>query len=233
MYKQSMTLAGSAVLAGLLAFAPVQAAEPEYEWITDPAALAARGFDPDGPPLRRLIPVDDPRSPEEQLADRQAEAARAGSAEVGGPGVRWATLQGPDFRFLHEGASYTTQGSFILSVQSGSNNRFADAPILLKDDRRLAWLDVWTHDTNPDRGVDVALYRVCHPMFAGAPADVTELAIVNGGTFSGGDRFSFSSIPLTYVDNRTCAYYVRAMYSSPLDYGTDVRLQKVRVLWSQ
>lgn len=233
MCKQSITLAGSVLLAGLLAFGTARAAEPEYEWITDPVELEARGFDPHGPPLRRLVPVEDPRSMEERLAERQEEEAqRAGSAEVGGPAVHWATVQGTDFRFLNEAALYTTEGSFTLSIQPGTTNRFADAPVLLKDDRRLMFLDVWTLDSNPDRGVDVALYEVCQPMFAGAVADVTELGMVSAGGFSGGERFQFISLPGgTYVDNRRCVYYVRAMFSFPLDYGTDVRLRKVRVMW--
>lgn len=234
MCKQSITLAASVLLAGLLAFGTARAAEPEYEWITDPVELEARGFDPNGPPLRRLVPVEDPRSMEERLAERQEEEAqRAGSAEVGGPAVRWATVQGTDFRFLNEAALYTTNGNFTLSIQPGTTNRFADAPVLLKDDRRLRYLDVWTRDTNAARGVDVALYEVCQPMFSGALAEVTELALVSSGVFSSGDRFQDAPVPPnTYVDNRRCVYYVRAMFSSPLDYGTDVQVRKVRVLWS-
>lgn len=234
MYKQTITLAGSVLLAGLLAFGTARAAEPEYEWITDPTELAARGFDPEGPPLRRVIPVEDPRSLEEQLAERQEqEAQRAGSAEVGGPAVRWASVQATDFRFLNESALYTTQGNFTLSIQSGTPNRFADAPILLKDDRRLTFLDVWSEDTNANRGVDVALYEVCQPMYAGGAAQVTELGLVSGGTYSGGERFQFIFLPSDiYVDNRGCVYFVRAMFSN-FDFGTDVELRKVRVLWSQ
>lgn len=232
MHTISITLSGSALLAGLMAAGLAQAAEPEYEWISEPAELAARGFDPEGPPLRRLIPVEDPRPLEEQLAERQAAEQRAGSAEVGGPAVRWATVQGTDFRFLNEGAQYTTQGNFTLSIESGTPNRFADAPVLLKDDRRLSFLDVWTDDTHPDRGVDVALYQVCQPMYSGGAAVVTELGMVSGGVFSGGERFTFATLSGVHVDNRTCVYFVRAMFSS-FDFGTEVKVQKVRVLWSQ
>jgi hypothetical protein len=228
----STPIAGAIVLAALSASGTTLAGEREYEWITDPVQLEARGFNPDGPPLRRLVPASDTRSKEERLAERRAREQRAGSAEVGGPGVNWATVQASDFRFLSESALYNTGGDYYLSIEPGTPNRFADAPILLKDDRRLMYLDVWTHDTNPARGVDVALYEVCQPPFTGAAAEVTELAMVEGGSESGGNAFNWATIPVTYVDNRVCVYYVRAMFSIPVDYGDDVRLQKVRVYWN-
>lgn len=230
--KNFRTFTGIAVATALLVALPA-AAEPAYEWITDPAELAARGFDPDGPPIKRLTPVDDDRPFELRLTERLqlAEAAKAG-VDVGGPAVRWAAVQGTDFKFLDETAAYSTTGNFVLHPVAGSPNRFADAPVLLRDDRRLLWLDVWTNDTNPTGFVDVALYRVCYPSFSAGVPDVTELAVVEGGTFSGGNRFDFSSVPgPTHVDNGLCTYYVRARFSS-VSVGATVQVQKVRVYWA-
>lgn len=225
-------LAGAAAVFALLIALPV-AAEPAYEWITDPAELAARGFDPDGPPIQRLVPVHDDRPFDERVAERLAldEVAKS-SVDVGGPAVRWAAVQGTDFKFLDEAAAYSTQGNFLLHPLAGSPNRFADAPILLRDDRRILFLDVWTDDINADQGVDVALYRTCYPSFsAGAPV-VTELAVVEGGTFSSGNRLQFVSVPgPTYVDNGLCTYYVRARFSTTAVDNT-VQVQKVRVEWA-
>lgn len=230
--KNFRTFTGIAVATALLVALPA-AAEPAYEWITDPAELAARGFDPDGPPVQRLVPVRDDRPFEERVAERLAlEDVAKGAVDVGGPTVRWAAVQGADFKFLDETAGYSTLGNFVLHPAVGSPNRFADAPILLRDDRRIAFLDVWTDDTNADQGVDVALYRTCYPSFsAGAPV-VTELAVVEGGTFSAGNRIQFVSVtgPI-YVDNGLCTYYVRARFSTTA-VGNTVQVQKVRVEWA-
>lgn len=230
--KSFRTFSGVAIATALLVSLPA-VAEPAYEWITDPAELAARGFDPDGPPIQRLVPVHDDRPFEERVAERLAlEETRKGAVDVGGPAVRWAAVQGADFKFLDETAAYSTTGNFVLHPESGSPNRFADAPILLRDDRRIAFLDVWTNDINAAEGVDVALYRTCYPSFsAGAPV-VTELAVVEGGAFSTGNRLQFVSVPgPTYVDNGLCTYYVRARFSTTA-VGNTVQVQKVRVEWA-
>ena len=231
MYKTLLALAGF-----LLASVAVASQPPDdggdYELISDPAELAARGFAPDGPPLWRLKPVDDPQELAARRAEREAEAERAGSPEFGGPGVRWASVQATDFRFLSEASSYSTMGAFTLSCMAGSPNKVADAPIFLKNDRRLIWLDVWTYDTDVDYGVDVALYRSCQPGFGpGAPV-VTELGLIEGGTFSAGNRFSDQFMSSVHVQNSTCAYWVRAMFDD-CAAGISVRVQKVRVMWSQ
>lgn len=223
---RGLTLA-TALLVGL----PALAAEPAYEWISDPAELAARGFDTDVP-IKRLIPAQDVRSFEERLAERRAlEDAAKSATDVGGPGVRWAAVQGNDFRFLNEAALYNASNLW-MHAGPGTPNRFADAPITLRDDRRISFLDVWTDDTNAAQGVDVALYRTCHPSFSAGAPDVTELAVVEGGSFSGGNRFQFVSVPgPTYVDNPLCTYFVRARFSD-FDAGATVQVQKVRVVWA-
>lgn len=222
---------GAAVASVALFAAPIVAAEPAYELISDPAELAAWGFDPDGDPIRRLSPVEDARPYEERLAERLAEEARNNAPDVGGRNVRWASVQGNDFKFLNEGTPYGTQGNFVLHLVPGGPNRFADAPIQLRDDRRLQWLDVWTSDTSVDHAVDVAFYRTCHEsFFSGAPV-VTEIAVVSAGTFSAGNRFQFVGVPDTYVDNGLCTYFVRARFSS-FDADQTVVLQKVRLIWA-
>lgn len=231
MYKTLLALAGF-----LLASVAVASQPPEdggdYDLISDPAELAARGFAPDGPPLWRLKPVDDPQELAARRAERQAEAERDGSPEFGGPAVRSASVQSTDFRFLNEASTYNTSGTFTLACTAGSPNRFADAPIYLKNDRRLTWLDVWTSDTSTDDGVNVALYRSCQPGFAGGAPVVTELGLINGGTFSAGNRFNDLFMSPVHVQNSTCAYWVRTMFDN-CAAGTSVRVQKVRVMWSQ
>lgn len=231
MYKVSMVLAAF-LLAGNAVGSPAPDDGGEYELISDPAALAARGFDPDGPPLWKLKAVDDPSQLAARRAERADEEQRAGSPEFGGPAVRWASVQGSDFRFLNEAANYTTMGNFTLSCRAGSLNRFADAPVFLKNDRRLSWLDVWTADTDGANGVNVALYRSCQPGFSGGAPVVTELGIINGGSFSGGNRFQYLLMSPVHVENSTCAYWVRAMFDD-CSAGTAVQVQKVRVMWSQ
>ncbi|MBX3725902.1 MAG: hypothetical protein KF823_08290 [Xanthomonadales bacterium] len=230
--KNIKNLCGLTIATALLVGLPAMAAEPAYEWITDPAELAARGFDADAPPIKRLIPAEDNRSFEERLAERQAmEDAIKSSSEVGGRAVRWAAVQGNDFKFLNEGALYNVS-NFWLHGLAGTPNRFADAPITLRDDKRISFLDVWTNDTSAAQGVDVALYRTCHPAFTAGTPDVTELAVVEAGAFSGGTRFQFVSVPgMVYVDNPLCTYFVRARFSD-FDAGSSVQLQKVRVVWA-
>lgn len=230
--NHSKNLRGLAVAIALLSGLPAIAAEPAYEWITDPAELAARGFGENAPPIKRLLPVEDSRSFEQQLADRQAaEATLKSWTDVGGRTVRWAAVQGTDFKFLNELARYNTSNFFVHGL-AGNPNRFADAPITLRDDRQIFFLDVWTNDTNAAQGVDVALYRTCHPSFSAGAPEITELAVVEGGTFSGGNRFAFVSVPgSVFVDNALCTYFVRARFSD-FDAGSTVQLQKVRVVWS-
>ncbi len=230
--KNIKNLRGLTVATALLFGLPALAAEPAYEWISDPAELAARGFGEDAAPIKRLIPAVDNRSFEERLAERQAmDDAIKSSSEVGGRGVRWAAVQGTDFKFLNESALYNATNFWIHGV-AGTPNRFADAPITLRDDRQIFFLDVWSSDTNATQGVDVALYRTCHPSFSAGAPEVTELAVVEGGTFSGGNRFAFVSVPgSVFVDNALCTYFVRARFSD-FDAGSTVQLQKVRVVWS-
>lgn len=229
MYKTLIALAG--LLPALAMAAPVPPADGgDYELIADPAELSSRGFDPDGPVLWRLKPGQDPQDRAEREAQREAE--RVGSPVFGGPAVRWAAVQGVEFKFVQESALYDTRGDFTQSCTEGSPNRFADAPVKLKDDRRLTWLDVWTYDTSSTEGVTVGLYRSCQPAYEGGAPVVTELALIQGGAFSDGYRFQDFLMSPTYVQNSTCAYWVRAMFSS-CDAGLDVRVQKARVSWSQ
>jgi hypothetical protein len=226
------SLSGAGLAMALLLACSAGAAEPAYEWITDPAQLEARGFAPDGPPIKRLVPDPTARA-HELLAERRMQAAlKSSGVDVGGETVRWAAVQGADFKFLNEGALYSTTGNFVIHPLVGTPNIFADAPIQLRDDRRIQFLDVWTDDTNAAEEVDVALYRTCHPGFTAGAPDITELAVIEGGTFSGGNRFEDTTVPgAVHVDNPLCTYFVRARFSTGSS-GNTVVLQKVRVVWA-
>lgn len=215
-------------LAVLAAFGVTAQPAEMIEWISDPAELAAKGFDPDGPPIQRLIIEPDDRPLIERLAEREQIET---SVDVGGGGVRWASVQATDFQLLGDEAAYTTQGNFNFSCLTGSpTNMFADAPIHLRDDRRLRFFDVWTHDSTDPANVEVLLYRVCQPAFNAEAPVVTELA---SSTSSGnsGNQFSWLSIPgSVYSQNSTCSYWVRARFGS-CDAGTNLRVYKARVIW--
>lgn len=211
---------------------PCRAEDPPFVWITDPAELEARGYGRNAPPVRRLIPVEDHRPLAERIAEREAEErTRAAASDVGGRAVRWAAVQGTDFRFLNELATYNAANFEIYPLPS-SPNRFADAPITLRDDRRIRFLDVWTTDFHPDHSVDVDLIETCHPSFGAGSPVITELATVVGGNFSGGNRFDFVVVPgNVYVDNALCTYFIRARFSNVAG-DANVRLLKVRVVWA-
>jgi len=204
-----------------------QASEP-VEWITDPAELAARGFDPDGPPIQRLIIEPDTRPLAERLAERELIET---SVDVGGGDVRWASVQATDFMLLGDEAAYTTQGNFNFSCLAGApTNLFADAPIHFRDDRRLRFFDVWTHDSSASGDVEVLLYRVCQPAFTAAAPVVTELAS-RSSTGSGGNQFSFVSIPgMVHSQNSICSYWVRTRFPN-CTAGIDLKVLKARVVW--
>ena len=215
-------------LAVLTAFGVTAQPAEMIEWISDPAELAARGFDPEGPPIQRLIIEPDDRPLAERLAEREQIET---SVDVGGGSVRWASVQATDFQLLGDEAAYTTQGNFNFSCLTGSpTNLWADAPIHFRDDRRLRFFDVWTHDSTDPANVEVLLYRVCQPAFSAEAPVVTELAS-RASTGSSGNQFSFVSIPgPVYSQNSTCSYWVRARFQS-CNAGIDLKVYKARVIW--
>jgi hypothetical protein len=223
-------LATKAVLAAILLSVSVglMAETPTVEKISDPLALHARGFDPNGPPIYRLVQSADERSLDARIEEReQLEAQRA----LAGPRsheVSWVSVQATDFQFLRDQNLYTTQGNHTLSCLPTAN-RFADAPVHLARNRRLLYLDVWTRDDSADHDVDVALYQACQPLFAGGVPEITELGLIQGSG-SPGERFQWINLPDVQVQNRTCTYWVRAMFSSCAG-NTDVQVQKVQVIW--
>lgn len=213
----------------LLASGHLAAQPPEpIEWITDPAELAARGFDPNGPPIQRLIIEPDLRPLAERMAERELIES---SADVGGGNVRWASVQATDFMLLGDEAAYTTQGNFNFSCLTGApTNLWADAPIHFRDDRRLRFFDVWTHDSADPANVEVLLYRVCQPALAAAAPVVTELAS-RASTGATGNQFSFVSIPgPVHSQNSTCSYWVRTRFQTCND-GVNLKVLKARVIW--
>jgi hypothetical protein len=214
---------------GLVASFGTAAESPDwFEWITDPEELAPRGFDPDGPPIQRLIIEPDPRPFEEQVAERERNEIAGGTGNIE---VTWASVQATDFQLLGDEAGYNTQGNFIFSCSPGSpSNMWADAAIPLPRNRRLRFFDVWTYDTSADHNVEVLLYRACQPIFSADPPVVTELAS-RTSSGSSGNQFSFVSIPgPIYTQTAACTYWVRARFSSCND-TTALRVQKARVIW--
>jgi hypothetical protein len=225
-----ISLTRALLAATLLSFSVGIAAEtPDVEPITDPDALQARGFDPDGPPIYRFNQQADERALDVRIEEREQIESQIALAGVSVQDVNWASVQATDFQFLADQNSYTTLGNHSLSCNTDGTNLFADAPIRFARNRRLRFLDVWTRDDSVDHNVDVALYQACQPMWSGGAPVVTELGLI-AGSGSSGERFQFISLPEVYAQNRTCTYWVRAMFSS-CAAGTTVAVHKVRVIW--
>ena len=220
----------SLLAATLLSFSICIAAEaPDVEPITDPQALQARGFDPDGPPIYRFVQPTDDRALAVRIEERELAESQNMPAGAGTSSVNWVTAQATDFQFLRDQNAYTTQGNHILSCATDGLNRFADAPIRVARGARLRWLDVWTFDNSVSDNVDVALYQACQPFLSGGAPVVTELGMIQGSG-NPGELFQFVNLPEAFAQNRTCTYWVRAMFSS-CAADTDVRVNKVQVLW--
>lgn len=216
--------------ATLLSFGVCMAAETlEAEPITDPKALQARGFDPDGPPIYRFNREPDERALDVRIEEREQAELQSALAGSQSQDVNWVSVQGTDFQFLADQNAYTTLGNHTLSCATGGTNRFADAPVRFARGARLRFLDVWTLDDSVDHNVDVGLYQACQPMWSGGAPVVTELGLIQGSG-NPGVRFQFISLGEVLAQNRTCTYWVRAMFSS-CAADTSVAVQKVRVIW--
>lgn len=226
----SIPLTKALLAATLLSFSVGIAAETaDVEPITDPQALQARGFDPEGPPVYRFDRQPDDRALDVRIAAREQDASQSTPAGPRGQAVNWVSVQATDFQFLADQNAYTTFGNHTLSCETGGTNRFADAPVRFEQGRRLRFLDVWTRDDSVDHNVNVALYQACQPMWSGGAPVVTELGMIQGSG-NPGERFQFMTLPEVFAQNRTCTYWVRAMFSS-CAAGTSVAVQKVRVIW--
>jgi hypothetical protein len=193
--------------------------------MTDPVELAVRGHAPDAE-VWKLVASPDPRPLAQRIAEReQAELAGVLPSD----GQRSRSVQGTDFVWLRDTAVGSTSGNFSQACLAGSGTGFADAHLAVPSDRAPAFMDVWTRDASAAHNLEVALYATCSPAFAaGAPTQI-ELASV-ATTGSAGNAFEFVSINAPGQVTSTCTYFVRMIASGCAD-GTDLAVQKVRVVW--
>lgn len=206
--------------------------QPGDVMITDPAELIRLGFDPATEDVWRAAEFDDSQLIHEEVERQQAESQAYPAAPDPTVDPIWASVQSTDFHFRGAGAVYRQSSAFELYCPSTSPIRHADAAIQFPNDHRLTWLEVWAVDNSTAAGLEVALYEVCQNRSNPSRRTVTALASVNTGTtLKPGSMYRSKRVaPNRWVNAATCAYMVRATWSS-CTAGADLRLQKVRVLW--
>ncbi len=226
-----------AVLIGLLGMyvCAVAVADPQPGdiRISDPAELVRLGFNPATDEVWRAAEIDD----RQMLQDRLARTERQQSSlDPAAPNPLvdeiWASVQATDFHFRGAAAGYALLNTFELMCKASSSIRVADAAIQFPNDHRVTWMDVWALDSSTEAGLEVALYEVCQNYADASRRTVTQLAVVNTGVIPnpGGVFLNKHSGPNRWVRNATCSHMVRATWSS-CSADSQVRLQKVRVLW--
>lgn len=197
--------------------------------VTDPAQIAALGFDPVHDEVW-LAPAFDSST---LLAERLARAKAA--PQVVDPTVDpvWTSVAAPDFHFRGQDGDYVLDYRMSIFCNAGSPQSIADAAIEFPSDHRITWMDFWGVDSSSTAGVEVALYEICQRV---DDPDVSLRTVVKLGSIDTGASPAPGPLwanthvgPNRWVRSVACGYMVRATFSSCV--GSDVRLQKVRVLW--
>ena len=123
------------------------------------------------------------------------------------------------------GATYCpTERGLFESVQ-------AQAQVDVPDGARLAQLQFWAYDVDPDDGLTVDFWETCQAPGLNAPVS-TKLATADSfGAI--GTYFGFTPLDDHRVNARDCAYSVRVWFNPSGGYckGSAIQLQKVQVSW--
>ncbi len=227
-------IAMSTALLGLLASSAVIAEpQPGDIRITDPDELIEMGFDPIHDEVWRAANTGANPTPDARLAKREPNSSNAPNAILN---YRRADVQGTDFHFRGQSATFVHNDNFSLYCTIGSPVRHADASIELLNGSSLDYIAVWTVDNSTTAGVETALYEVCERNIS--PPSRTVVQIANFGTgINEAPGAGFELVDLDagpeyrWVKSAQCAYMVRATFSACAN--SKVRLQKVRVEWNE
>lgn len=214
---------------GLVAGTTTAHASPDpnhFQLLTDPAELALRGFDPDGPPV--YLPRNPPVADAAEQAHLQGALAERGQA----PGTGWVTVSATDFQFEHDQVSYSLYQAFNALTCSDSHiTTAAWAPVHLENDRRPRFLDVWVHDSSANTHLNARLMATCTSPAQPHQLNHVVLAETDSSTLSGDARLSAMIAPgAHHVNNHHCAYSIVVRYVSCAG-GPALQLRKARVIW--
>jgi hypothetical protein len=190
--------------------------------ITDPTLLTRLGFPPDARNvyLAKGAVLDQESSP--------AEPEEFGTTDFG-----WTTVLGNQHNNLGTSTVYSTQSGGTGSVYHISGGNVYDAQLHLPSGGLLRQATFFIRDDGSDGFLQGSIVRVCQTGFPIiGPPMITVLGSANSD--DGDTVFSVVVSPGVVINNLSCAYVVRTVFSqiSPAT-PTNFELRKIRAGWQR